>query len=69
MDLHNHPEQREYLHAVNTEFDVMRNRGVLQIKRPPNIRPDQLGTLLLVLTKKRSGKYQARLVSNGRRQT
>lgn len=68
-DLKNHPDSHQYMQAIDKEVKAMPDRGVLHtVRRPINLQQNQLGKLLLLLSRKRSGRFKARLVFNGRQQ-
>ena len=68
-DLENTPDKQDYLNAIDKELDAMTERNVLKVvDRTETKGVREIGKLLWVLTKKRDGRYKARLVYNGRDQ-
>lgn len=69
QDLKNAPDKEHYLKAIEKEFNVMHERKVLETIHRSTM-PDgaELGSLILLLTRKRDGRYKARLVYNGKAQ-
>ena len=57
------------MQAIDKELTAMTERGVLDtVPWPEGLETDKIGTLSLLLTKKRDGRFKARLVFNGRKQ-
>ena len=68
-DLYLAPDRDEYLRAIDKELSVMKTRKVLiTVARNTIPNGSEVGKLVLLLTRKRDGRYKARLVYNGRAQ-
>ena len=68
-DLRMVPDGSKYLEAVKTEMKAMKDREVFEtVKRSDVPANAEIGRLIVLLTRKRNGKYKSRLVFNGRRQ-
>ena len=68
-DLENAPDKAKYLQAVSKEYSAMTDRGVFEVVDRKHIpRGSEVGQLIVLLTRKRDGRYKSRLVYNGRRQ-
>ena len=62
-------DREQYLKAVKVEMQAMKDRKVFTVMKRSNV-PNHagIGQLMLLLTKRRSGRYKSRPVFNGRHQ-
>ena len=67
-DIINHSDRQEYQKAVDKEITTLHERGVLQVVSRTKAAKMDIGTVVILVTKKRSGKFKGRLVYNGRNQ-
>ena len=62
------PIRQEYMMALDKELAVMHERKVLQMVSRKQVKPGaEIGHLILLFTRKRDGRFKARMVFNKRR--
>ena len=62
-------DKQQYRKAIDSEFQPMEECKVLRTVPRTSVPQDaEIGTIMVMLTKKRDGRYKSRVVFNGRRQ-
>ena len=68
-DIEHSPHKVEYMEAISKEMEAMKTRKVFTTVERSRVKPnEEIGKLIVLVTRKRSGRFKSRLVFNGRRQ-